>query len=168
MFYHTAVLLAYGSWLSGNICTLIWLAAMATVIFRSELSILFGLIILQEVTRRRVTIGAVLKYGIPAGLVSLGMCNVLCMQFLRQLASGITVAVDSYYWKRWLWPEGEVLWYNTYENKSSQWGVSLVCYEVLGQLSANILASNSKIIYQMLADVLPNNFLYSICVSMFS
>ena len=106
---------------------------MATVIFRSELSILFGLIILQEVIRRRVTIGAILKYGIPAGLVSLGMCDVLRFQFLWQLALGITVAVDSYYWKRWLWPEGEVLWYNTYENKSSQWGVSLVTYKVLGR-----------------------------------
>lgn len=73
IFVFLLVLLAYGTWLSGNTCTLIWLSALVTIIFRSELSILCGLIILQEVVRRRVTIGTVLKYGIPAGLVSLGM-----------------------------------------------------------------------------------------------
>jgi len=66
------VILAYSSWLGQNTVTFFWLAAMATIIFRSELAILFGLLVFQELLRRKITIGTVVKYGIPAGLVSLG------------------------------------------------------------------------------------------------
>lgn len=49
-----------------------------------------------------------MKIAVPAGLI--------CVT--------TTVIVDSIFWGRLLWPEGEVLWFNTIMNRSHEYGVS--------------------------------------------
>jgi len=64
--------------------------------------------LLQEVfIRKRLAFWQTLSHGLIASC----------------LAIGLSVFIDSYFWQRWLWPEGEVLYFNTILNKSSHWGV---------------------------------------------
>lgn len=51
--------------------------------------------------------------------------------FLTSALTGLTVMVDSYFWKVFpLWPEFSSVYFNIYEGKSSDWGVSKQSYGV--------------------------------------
>lgn len=103
------VLLAMAYWLRRRYAMFAWTAGAATLIFRFETLIFLGLFVLVDLLKGRFSVLLqVVKNAVPAAVVLLGM----------------TVLVDSVFWGRWLWPEGEVLWFNVYLNKSSHWGTS--------------------------------------------
>ncbi|KAG5190839.1 Dolichyl-P-Man:Man(7)GlcNAc(2)-PP-dolichyl-alpha-1,6-mannosyltransferase, family GT22 [Tribonema minus] len=102
------VLVALGQWLRGRSLRALGLLTAATALFRCDVLLLLGPLALQELLARRVTFSAGVRTGMLAGALTLLL----------------TVPVDSYFWQRWLWPEGEVFWFNTVRNKSSEWGTS--------------------------------------------
>ncbi|TDH69630.1 hypothetical protein CCR75_002266 [Bremia lactucae] len=102
------VLFGLGFWLQGKWLHFVSLFTFTTVVFRGDTIVFFAPMVLNLLLLRHVSFFQMISWGISAGIASLV----------------VTVVVDSYFWQRWLWPEGEVLWLNTVENKSSEWGVS--------------------------------------------
>ncbi|EGD81856.1 hypothetical protein PTSG_11395 [Salpingoeca rosetta] len=100
------VLLAFSYWLESKLQRTVVMFAIAAPVFRAELVVLAGPVLLSEMLQRNISLSRLLLTGIPAGLLSIA----------------VSVGVDSFFWQRLLWPEGEVLWFNTILNKSSNYG----------------------------------------------
>ena len=80
---------------------------MAVLWVRCDMLILLGPIALSWLITRKISFTQLIIVG---GLIGVGSLL-------------ITVSIDSLFWQRLLWPEGVVLFFNTVENKSHQWGV---------------------------------------------
>lgn len=99
------------------------LATLATVLFRFELIMLFGPIYLVIFARRQYSPLNAIVSGIITTIFALGKLMVF-YTFINICNLGITIPLDSFFWGRWIWPEGEVLWFNTILNRSNEYGVS--------------------------------------------
>jgi len=100
------VLPALGFWLENKVRKFIWLSAFTAVIFRAELCLLVGPLLLLSLSSRRVGLVTAIKHAVLSGIAALAF----------------TISIDSIFWGQLLWPEGVVLYYNTVLNKSSNWG----------------------------------------------
>ena len=102
-------LYALSFWIKNNAFKFIFTSAGAIIVFRGELSIFLGTILLMDLLVQRISFKRTIGYGI------------ISMTFWLPL----TIGVDTLFWKSTspLWPEGQVLYYNIILNKSSNWGV---------------------------------------------
>ncbi|KAI0312103.1 Alg9-like mannosyltransferase family-domain-containing protein [Amylostereum chailletii] len=106
------------------------LLTFTAVVFRSEVALFLAPIALQSLFNRSITFTKLLKVGLVSGLTSIGTfvsrekC-VLDADACVRVCAALTVAVDSYFWARFpLWPELAGVYFNVYQGKSSEWGVS--------------------------------------------
>jgi len=97
---------AFGYWLKGKPMRGIAILTVATVIFRCDVLVFLAPFTLQLLLAREIPVLGTIKTGIICGVIALTS----------------TVIIDSVMWQKWVWPEGVVLFFNTVENRSSEWG----------------------------------------------
>ncbi|KAJ3765820.1 Alg9-like mannosyltransferase family-domain-containing protein [Lentinula raphanica] len=100
---------------STNIERAIALLVLTAVVFRAEVVLLLGPVVLQSLALGYVGFWRLVWVGIVVGLVSIAT----------------TVAVDSFFWRELVWPEAKGILFNVVEGNSSQWGTSPIYTYIL-------------------------------------
>ena len=115
------VLFAYAALVRNrHLVAIAWLVA-TTVVFRCDILVLLAPVAVWVwlVDAPSLTLPALLRRGFAMAFTALASAVV---------SLGLSILLDSRLWldgaTTWRWPEGEVLWFNVVENKSSAWGVS--------------------------------------------
>ncbi|KAA3469472.1 dol-P-Man:Man(7)GlcNAc(2)-PP-Dol alpha-1,6-mannosyltransferase isoform X1 [Gossypium australe] len=128
--------LAYGHWLKGNFYTTLNYLVFATTIFRCDVVLLLCPLGLEFLLTKSISFWRALK----------------CCTVTTLLCIGLTVLVDSIMWKRILWPEFEVFWFNSVLNRSSEWGTHSIHWYFTSALPRSLLAAYPLFMLGVLLD----------------
>ncbi|KYQ89366.1 hypothetical protein DLAC_11802 [Tieghemostelium lacteum] len=131
------ILLAYANWIRGNQQRMIGFLTVAIFVFRSEILLLAGPIVLVQLLCRYISFSRFVLVG-------------MCVAIFSILSS---VVVDSYFWGRPIYPEAEVLHYNTVQNKSSNWGTSPWYWYFLIALPKSLIFLTVVLFYGLVVDI---------------
>ncbi|CAN6461121.1 unnamed protein product [Victoria cruziana] len=128
--------LAYAFWLKRNFKATLRCLVCATIIFRCDVVLLLGPIGLEFLLIKSVSFWEAFR----------------CCIITSFLCIGISVLVDSIMWQRLVWPEFEVLWFNSILNRSSEWGTQALHWYFSSSLPRSLLAAYPLCLVGMLLD----------------
>ncbi|EED92355.1 dolichyl-phosphate-mannose-glycolipid alpha-mannosyltransferase, partial [Thalassiosira pseudonana CCMP1335] len=97
---------AYAEWFRRNYRLTAMYLVFTSAIFRCDMLLLLFTVGLVLLIQRQMTIVQALSVGVTTGVLSLLL----------------TVPLDSLLWGRLIWPEFEVWWFNTVDNRSGEYG----------------------------------------------
>ncbi|CAG8975679.1 hypothetical protein HYALB_00007882 [Hymenoscyphus albidus] len=99
------------------------LLVFSAVVFRSEIALLLFTQLIASLIQSRITPQTIILTGLASGIVSIAL----------------TVAIDSFFWQKPLWPELWGFYFNVFEGKSSEWGTSPYGYYFVNLLPKLLL-----------------------------
>ncbi|GER49392.1 pentatricopeptide repeat-containing protein [Striga asiatica] len=117
--------MAYGYWFKRSLYAALNSLVLATTIFRCDILLLAAPLGLELLLSRSISL--------PKAVLSCGIAALFSI--------GLTVLVDSIPWRRLLWPEFEVFWFNSVLNKSSEWGTHAFHWYFTSALPRSLLAA---------------------------
>ncbi|KAL0379794.1 UNVERIFIED_CONTAM: Dol-P-Man:Man(7)GlcNAc(2)-PP-Dol alpha-1,6-mannosyltransferase [Sesamum angustifolium] len=128
--------LAYGYWFKGSFYAALNYLIFATIVFRCDILLLVSPLGLELLLSRSIS----LRKAILSCLVTALFCI------------GLTILVDSVLWRKLLWPELEVFWFNSVLNRSSEWGTHSFHWYFTSALPRSLLAAYPLFLFGVLLD----------------
>lgn len=120
------------------------LLTVAGIVFRAELALLLGALVLCALISRRIKLSLAVQAGVAAA----------------PPAIMATFLVDSYFWKVGpLWPELAGVFFNVFQGKSSEWGVSPWHTYISSALPKLLLSSLPLSLFSITVDSRSRSFL---------
>ncbi|KAK4267923.1 hypothetical protein QN277_024642 [Acacia crassicarpa] len=138
--------LAYGYWFKGNFYAALNSLIFATTLFRCDMLLLLCPLGLQLLLTREISLWGALK----------------CCIGMVFFSIGLTMLIDSIFWKRLLWPEFEVFWFNSVLNRSSEWGTYAFHWYFSSALPRSLLAAYPLSLLSLFLDRRVRSFIFPV------